>query len=180
MTLEFICNGYNKKTYEETTYSIEISVEDDYPDYFNGLLRNGKLNASNSNETINIALRELSWFKNFIYKEVKELKEKHAYIYLIMLEWMTEDDNGIDDYLYKSYATAKEKYNRLIEEECNADISWVGSEVFDENGEVNEGYELDCTEETDEEQNLCWRVSDSNSDRRYSVITLTKVEIIGD
>lgn len=115
-----------------------------------------------------------------IYKEVKELKEKHAYIYLVMLEWMTEDNNGIDDYLYKSYATAKEKYNRLIEDECNADISWVGSEVFDENGEVNEGYKLDCTEETDEEQNLCWRVSDSNSDRRYSVITLTKVEIIGD
>lgn len=110
MTIEFICNGYNKKTYEETTYSIEISVEDDYPDYFNELFRNGKLNASYSNETINIALRELSWFKNLIYKEVKELKGKHAYIYLVMLEWMTEDDNGIDDYLYKSYAAAKEKY----------------------------------------------------------------------
>lgn len=180
MTIEFICNGYYAKTQNKTTYTIELSVADNYEQYFNELLKNGELNASHYNYTITIALRELSWFRNIVFKEVIAINAQHKYTYLVMLEWSTEDDSGLDYYIYNSYTDAKGKYKRLIEDENDADISWVGDEVFDENGEVNEGYNLECTEETDEEQNLCWRVSDSNSDRRYSVITLTKVEIIGD
>lgn len=178
MTLEFICTGYRKKTYEETTYSIEISVEDDYPEYFNELLEKGELNASHSNDTINIAIRELSWFKNIIFKEVTAINRKNSYIYLVMLDWVTEDDDGIDYYLYKDYAAAKDKYKRLIEDENDADISWVGSEVFDENGNVNKGYHFECSEETDEEQNLCWKVADLHDSNRFSIITLAKVEIL--
>ena len=95
-----------------------------------------------------------------------------------MLDWVTEDDDGIDYYLYKDYGVAKDKYKRLIEDENDADISWVGSEVFDENGNVNKGYHFECSEETDEEKNLCWKVIDFKADRRYSLITLTKVEIL--
>lgn len=95
-----------------------------------------------------------------------------------MLEWSTEDDSGLDYYLYKSYTNAKDKYERLIEDENDADISWVGSEVFDENGEVNERYHFECSEETDEKQNLCWKVADLNDSNRFSIITLTKVEIL--
>lgn len=76
------------------------------------------------------------------------------------------------------YDVAKDKYDRLIEDENDADISWVGEEVFDENGEVNKGYHFDCSEETNEEQNLCWKVADLNSPNRFSIITLTKVEIL--
>lgn len=178
MTLEFICTGYQKKTCEETTYSIEISVENDYPEYFNELLEQVELNASHSNDTINIAIRELSWFKNIIFKEVTAINKKKSYVYLVMLDWVTEDDDGIDYYLYKDYGVAKDKYKRLIEDENDADISWVGSEVFDENGSVNKGYHFECSEETDEEKNLCWKVIDFKADRRYSLITLTKVEIL--
>ena len=178
MTLEFICTGYQKKTYEETTYSIEISVENDYPEYFNELLEKGKLNASHSNNTINIAIRELSWFKNIIFKEVTAINKKKSYVYLVMLDWVTEDDDGIDYYLYKDYGVAKDKYKRLIEDENDADISWVGSEVFDENGNVNKGYHFECSEETDEEQNLCWKVADLHDSNRFSIITLAKVEIL--
>lgn len=178
MTLEFICTGYQKKTYEETTYSIEISVENDYPEYFNELLEKGELNASHSNDTINIAIRELSWFKNIIFKEVTAINKKNSYVYLVMLDWVTEDDDGIDYYLYKDYAAAKDKYKRLIEDENDADISWVGSEVFDENGNVNKGYQFECSEETDEEQNLCWKVADLHDSNRFSIITLAKVEIL--
>ncbi len=178
MLLEFTCKGYDARTKEETTYTIEISVNDEYFKYFNELLENGELNSDHYNYTITISLRELSWFKNIIFKSVTAINEKHDYTYLVMLEWVTEDDNGIDYYLYKKYTDAKDKYDRLIEDENNADISWIGSEVFDENGEVNEGYEFKCSEETDEEKNLCWKVTDTKSYNRYSIITLTKVEIL--
>lgn len=178
MTIEFICIGYYAKSQEKATYTIELSVADDNVKYFNELLENGELNASHYNYTITIALRELSWFRNIVFKEVTTINEKHAYIYLVMLEWLTEDDNGLDYYLYKNYNDAKIKYKRLIEDENDADISWIGSEVFDENGEVNKGYLFQCSEETDEEQNLCWKVTDTNSYNRYSIITLTKVEIL--
>ena len=96
MTLEFICNGYDKKNYDDTTYSITLSAEKDYDEYFKKLLADGKLTAHNSNETINVALRELSWFKNFIFRHVTAINEKHSYLYLVMLEWSTEDDDGVD------------------------------------------------------------------------------------
>lgn len=178
MTLEFICNGYYAKTQEKATYTIELSVADDYEQYFNELLENGELNASHYNYTITISLRELSWFRNIVFKEVTAINAKKSYTYLVMLEWSTEDDSGLDYYLYKNYTDAKDKYERLVEDENDADISWVGSEVFDENGEVNEGYHFECSEETDEEQNLCWKVADLNYSNRISIITLTKVEIL--
>lgn len=105
------------------------------------------------------------------------MKDENS-VYIVMLNWLTEDDSGIDYYLYKDYAAAKNKYKRLIEDECDADISWIGSEVFDENGEVNEGFMFECIESTDEERNLYWKVADKNSYSRYSVITLTKVKIL--
>lgn len=37
MTLEFTCNGYYAKSQEKATYTIELSVADDYTQYFNEL-----------------------------------------------------------------------------------------------------------------------------------------------
>lgn len=178
MTLEFICNGYYAKSQDKATYTIELSVADDNVEYFNELLENGELNASHYNYTITIALRELSWFRHIVFKEVTAINIKKSYTYLVMLEWSTEDDNGIDYYLYHDYKAAKNKYKRLIEDENDADISWIGSEVFNENGEVNKGYRFKCSEKTNKEQNLCWEVSDLNDSKRFSIITLTKVEIL--
>lgn len=177
--LEFICNGYYPKSQKETSYSIELSVADDYVEYFKELLGKHELNSSYYNYTITIALRELSWFRNIVFKEVTAINEKHKYVYLVMMEWLTEDGNGPDYYLYKDYAAAKNKYKRLIKDECDADISWVGSEAFDENGNVNDGFHFKCSEPTNKEQDLFWEITDLNNPARYTVISLTKVEILG-
>ncbi len=101
-------------------------------------------------------------------------------VYVVMLEWQTSDDNGIDYYIYRSYKKAVNKFNGLIEDECDADISWAGSQVFDENGEVNEGFTLDCNTNIEQSgiRDLFWKVSDDYG-CRFSNITLTKKEIIG-
>ena len=177
MKLEFTCKGYYAKTKKETTYTMDIEIADNYLEYLNGLLENGELNFNHYNYIINIAIRELSWFRHIVFKEVIAINVKKSYTYLVMLEWQTEDDSGLDYYLYHNYSAAKNKYKNLITDENDADISWVGSEVFDENGEVNEGYSLDCSEETDEQQDLYWNVEDTNNSKRYSLISLTKVKI---
>lgn len=107
------------------------------------------------------------------------VNKKHNYVYFVMLDWLTPDDHDTDYYHFKNYSDALNKFNSLIEDECNADISWVGSEVFDENGEVNEGFELSCNTdfEKQDERNLYWSVSDTDK-YRYSSITLTKVKIL--
>lgn len=101
------------------------------------------------------------------------------YVYMAMLDWLTPDDHDTNYYLYKNFKDALKKFESLIKDECNADISWVGSEVFDENGEVNEGFELSCNTDTYEggERNLYWCVSD-NGKYRFLSITLTKVRIL--
>ena len=47
MTLIFTCNGYQKKTYEETEYNVEISATKELYEYFSVLFENNELNASN-------------------------------------------------------------------------------------------------------------------------------------
>ena len=178
MILEFTCNGYLKNGYEEITYTLQLDVENDYHNYFKELLQKDELTAKHSNNTIVIALRELSWFKNIIFRHVIAIKEIHTCYYLVMLEWLTEDDNGLDFYLYKDYNADKNKYKQLIKDENDADISWVGSEVFNENGEVNEGYELECSKVTEKGQDLYWKVTDLNKSNVFSMITLTKIKTL--
>lgn len=178
MELELICKGFYAKTEKEIIYTMDITIADDNFEYLNELFKNGELNCNHYNYIINIGIRELSWFRHIVFKEVTAVNVKKSYTYLVMLEWITEDDSGLDYYLYHDYTAAKNKYKRLIKDEKDADISWVGSEVFDKNGNVNEGFEVVSSKITREEKNLSWKVTDTNNYNRYSLITLTKVEIL--
>ena len=98
-------------------------------------------------------------------------------IYLILFDWSTTDSDGIETFLYRDYDAAVKKFNELIDDECDADTSWVGSEVFDENGEVNDGYELDCNTDDETAEELYWHVVDKSDYNRRSFINLMKREI---
>lgn len=56
-------------------------------------------------------------------------------------------------------------------------MSWVGSEVFDENGDVNEGYEFDSNIDDKNAKELYWHVVDKKDYNRRSFIDLFKKEI---
>lgn len=98
-------------------------------------------------------------------------------VYLILFDWSTNDSDGIETYLYSRFEDALEKLNEIIENECNHDVSWVGEEVFDENGDVNDGYELDCNTDDKNAKELYWHVVDKNDYNRRSFINLFKREI---
>ncbi len=98
-------------------------------------------------------------------------------VYLVLFDWSTTDSDGIETYLYHHYEDARKKFNNIITDECNSDLSWVGSEVFDENGEVNDDYELDCNTDEENAHELYWHVVDKNDYNRHSFIDLLKREI---
>ena len=99
-------------------------------------------------------------------------------IYLVLFDWSTDDSDGIETYLYRNYEAARNKMMSLIKDECDANISWVGSEVFDEIVDVNERYELDCNTDDEHALELYWRVVDKNNYNRHSFIDLLKREIL--
>lgn len=106
MLLEFTCNGYYKDTKKETTYTLDIPADSDYPEYLKSLLEKGELNAAYTNNIINRTLRELFWFKDIIFVQVTQIAEKRNCVFMVMLDWLTPDDHDTDYYLFNDYEKA--------------------------------------------------------------------------
>ena len=47
-------------------------------------------------------------------------------VYLVKLDWSTEDSNDIELFVCGAYDKAYEKFKELIANEMNPDNSWVG------------------------------------------------------
>jgi len=78
MKLELTCKGYYAKTTDKTIYTIDIETADDYLIYLNCLLKNDELNSNHYNYIINIAIRELSWFRHIVFKDVIAINVKKS------------------------------------------------------------------------------------------------------
>ena len=61
------------------------------------------------------------------------------YVYLITLDWATEDDKGFEFDICSTPKKAFEIFRKRIKAEQNPNKSWVGEEVFAEDGSVKEG-----------------------------------------
>jgi len=86
-------------------------------------------------------------------------------LYLVLFNWATDDDSGLDTKLYSTYEAAVNAFNNIVKDELNPELSWVGG-VFDKNGNYDESrYELDCNPgyTDDREHELWWCVRELNS-----------------
>ena len=104
-------------------------------------------------------------------------------IFVVSLDWACDDNKGLDIYAFTTYQAAYEEFDRLIKAECDPEISWVGSMVFDEYGCVQSGYDVstnDCNGAKERQENLYWNVDDLGNYSRYSYISLERKELIGD
>lgn len=93
-------------------------------------------------------------------------------VYMITFEWSIEGGRDIDIELYSTYSKVLEKFNEMINNECNSELSWVGEEAFDENGNLNERFYLDTNTNIGGENELRWHVFDKIDSNRYSLIDL--------
>lgn len=99
-------------------------------------------------------------------------------IFLVVLNWSTDDDEGLEIYPFAKFNDAYNKFQRLIEDEHNPDVSWIGEGVFDENGDVTEGYEFDCLDDNSGKRNCYWHLVDENNYYRHTFIDLMIREVL--
>lgn len=110
------------------------------------------------------------------YDEIMDTGDMNAVMYVVTFDWATDDDSDIDVYTYADYNAALSKYKSIIADELNPNLSWIGGEAFDENGSLNDGYDLSEQKSIIGETYLYWRVLDNNS-YRHSCVSLNVKEI---
>lgn len=96
------------------------------------------------------------------------------YIYLITLDWATEDDKGFEFDICSTPKKAFEIFRKRIKAEQNPNKSWVGEEVFAEDGSVKESYILDTFVDCTFSKSSRRCVSDDDTGR-FSDIYLRRV-----
>ena len=81
------------------------------------------------------------------------------FVYVVLLDYSTDDCSGIDLYIFDTYQKALNKFNEIIEQEKQPEMSWVG-EKFTNN---TFDYELDTNiEDAKDGVELWWNVTDRN------------------
>lgn len=80
-------------------------------------------------------------------------------IYLVMMQYSTDDCDGVDTECFDTYEKAVNRYNQMIEAEKKPDNSWVANAF--ENGVLQHNYELDCSpiHSDGQEHELCWNIT---------------------
>ena len=96
------------------------------------------------------------------------------FVYVVLFDYSTDDCNGIDLYIFDTYQKALNKFNEIIEQEKQPEMSWVG-EKFKNN---TFDYELDTNiEEAKEGVELWWNVTDRNDWYSHDFLDLRIKEI---
>lgn len=102
-------------------------------------------------------------------------------VYVIIFDWSTSsaDSSGIEIEVFDTYQKAFDRFNNIIDDEKNPELSWVGSEALDKNGNIKEDYEFDEYIETDVTQEIdCWwNITDRYDWYRHDFLDLRVMEV---
>ena len=82
-------------------------------------------------------------------------------IYIVLFDWASDTWEDVETYLFHDFKDARKKFDELIRDELNAELSWVGSEAFDENKQINEDFTFKNNIDSQNTQSLFWYVSDN-------------------
>lgn len=100
------------------------------------------------------------------------------YVYQVILDWATQDDSSVETEVFDTYEKALNHFHKLIDNELNPEISWVGSDAFDENKNLNEDYEFDCNLDASNKTDLWWNIYEKGyCDIKHTFIDLRKKEL---
>ncbi len=97
-------------------------------------------------------------------------------VYMVLFDWSTQDDSAVEAELFDTYEKAYDRYQEIIANEKDPDLSWVGAEAIDENGYFKDGY--DFGEHDDGKPFDCWwNIADKNDWNRHVFIDLKTMEV---
>ena len=96
-------------------------------------------------------------------------------VYLIKLDWSTEDGNDIEIYVYGTYESAYKEFKRLIENEMTPDNSWVGALEWKDGAPEDQYYFEFFDRRSDTDETECyWQIRDIWD---YNIHTFISIEI---
>lgn len=97
-------------------------------------------------------------------------------VYLVKLDWSTEDSNDVEITVCGTYEKAYEKFKELIAEEMNPQNSWVGELEWDNDVPKDDNIEFDfLARRSDSDETECyWMITDTWN---YGVHTFISIEI---
>ena len=97
-------------------------------------------------------------------------------VYLVKLDWFTEDSNDVEITVCGTYEKAYEKFKELIADEMNPQNSWVGEIEWDNDVLKDDKIEFDFLDRrNDSDETECyWMVTDTWN---YGVHTFISIEI---
>ena len=102
---------------------------------------------------------------------------KKQKIYMVQLDWSSDDDQGILTYLYNTKEKALEKFNKILEEEKTLDWYW-SKDAFDENGNLNEeDYELETNIDDENAVELYWQLKCNGNFYLHDFLELREMEV---
>lgn len=98
--------------------------------------------------------------------------------YSIVFEWSTYDCNGVDVEVFSTYDKAVARFNEIISNEKDNNVSWVG-DAYEKDGNLQKDFTLDCSEEfTDgKEHELWWSIACKNDWYLHDCLELRILEI---
>ncbi len=100
-------------------------------------------------------------------------------VYLVVFDWSTDDNSSVDIEVFDTYKKAYDRFNEIIACEKNSEMSWVGSEAVDENGEIKDDYYFEEHIESDgtQEFDCWWNITDKNDWYRHDFLDLRIMEV---
>lgn len=100
-------------------------------------------------------------------------------VYMVMFDWATEDDSAVEVEIFGTYKKAYDRFIQIIADEKKPEISWVGCEALDENGEISDDYDFEEHIDSDgtQEYDCWWNITDKNDWYRHDFLDLQVVEV---
>ena len=97
-------------------------------------------------------------------------------VYIVKLDWSTEDSNSVDLTVHDTYDKAYTKFKELIAEEMMPENSWVGELEWKDGVPIDDRIELDFLDRrNDTDETECyWLITDNWN---FGVHTYISIEI---
>ena len=101
-------------------------------------------------------------------------------VYIVKLDWSTEDSNDSEITVYGSYDKAYAKFKELIADEMKPENSWVGDLAWENGVPADNKIELDfldCRSDTDETE-CYWLITDTWNFGVHTYISIEVKEVL--
>lgn len=97
-------------------------------------------------------------------------------VYMVLFDWSTTDDASVEVELFDSYGKAFDRFNEIIAQEHNPDMSWA-ADAFHEDGTERDGYIFDSETDGSEERDLFWNLTNKDDWNIHDFLQLKIMEV---